>query len=93
MAKLRETSVQNELTLTKKDDNSTNDIIISNNDGKLNINKNLNVDLDVSANSLTLPGGGININDNIDISKKVESYNSKLISNTVSIRHRRNCFY
>ena len=91
MAKLRETSVQNKLTL--KEDNGSSDITIENIDGKLNINTNLNVDLDVSANSLTLPGGGININDNIDISKKVESYNSEVISNMVSINHRKNCFY
>lgn len=90
MAKLRATSVQDSLTL-KKDGSS--DITIENINGKLNINTNLNVNLDVSANSLTLPGGGININDNIDISKKVESYNSEVISNTVSIYHRKNCFY
>ena len=90
MAKLRETSVQGSLTL-KKDGSS--DITIKNIDGKLNINTNLNVDLDVSANSLTLPGGGININSNVDIFKKVMPYNSELISNTVSINHRKNCFY
>ena len=92
MAKLRETSVQNSLTL-KKDNDNTNGIIISNNNGELNIDKNLNVERDVSANSLTLPGGGININDNTEISKKVVSYNSEVISNTVSIYHRKNCFY
>ena len=64
MAKLRETSVQNELTLKK--DNNSNDIIISNNDGELNINKNLNVDLDASTNSLTLPSGEITIDDTLD---------------------------
>lgn len=76
MAKLRETSINKMLTLKKDNDSNdiSNDIIISNNDGELNINKNLNVNLDVSANSLTLPGGGIYINNNTDTFKNVVSY-------------------
>lgn len=73
MAKLRETSINKMLTL-KKDNDNTNDIIISNNNGELNIDKNLNVESDVSANSLTLPGGGIYINNNTDTFKNIVSY-------------------
>ena len=75
MAKLRETSINKMLTLKKdSDSNGSSDITIENIDGKLNINKNLNVDLDVSANSLTLPDGGIDINNNTDTFKNVVSY-------------------
>lgn len=96
MAKLRETSVQNSLTITSTDtstgDNNSS-VNFKNENGNLNISFPDSADVAPSlkiknCDNIILPGGGININNSsIDISKKtVETYTPNVTTKDVSMQ-------